>query len=124
VDPVQVLVVDDEEMVRTVITKLLTLHGHTVHQVSSGPEALDFVASEAPDIVFTDYGMPEMSGAELAKQLREQVPALPIVLISGDTETRDAAPFVDAVIDKPFKLDDLASAIQDLLPSPSGMDAS
>lgn len=115
VNPVRVLVVDDEEMVRTVITKLLTLHGHTVQQATSGPEALDMTATDRPDIIFTDYGMPEMSGAELAKQLREQAPSLPIVLISGDTETRDAAPFVDAVIDKPFKLDDLESAIQNLL---------
>jgi CheY-like chemotaxis protein len=107
-------------MVRTVITKLLNLHGHTVRQAASGPEALDLVASDAPDIVFTDYGMPEMCGAELAKQLRAQAPSLPIVLISGDTETGDAVPFVDAIIDKPFKLDDLESAIQDLLSPHSG----
>jgi signal transduction histidine kinase len=120
VNPAHVLVVDDEEMVRTVITKLLNLHGHTVRQAASGPEALDLVASDAPDIVFTDYGMPEMCGAELAKQLRAQAPSLPIVLISGDTETGDAVPFVDAIIDKPFKLDDLESAIQDLLSPHSG----
>jgi CheY-like chemotaxis protein len=110
-----VLVVDDESMVRSVITKLLTLRGHTVHEASSGIEALDMIEATMPDIMFTDYGMPEMSGADLAAAVRDRAPTLPIVLISGDTETDDATPVVDASIDKPFKLDDLQAAIQALL---------
>jgi signal transduction histidine kinase/CheY-like chemotaxis protein len=112
-----VLVVDDESMVRSVITKLLTLRGHTVHQASSGAEALTMIETAEPDIMFTDYGMPEMNGAELAAAVRNRQPSLPIVLISGDTETDDATPVVDASIDKPFKLDDLQAAIQALVNS-------
>jgi len=112
VSPAAVLVVDDESMVRSVITKLLTLRGHTVHEASSGAEALAMIDATQPDIMFTDYGMPEMSGAELAAAVRDRAPSLPIVLISGDTETDDATPVVDASIDKPFKLNDLQAAIQ------------
>ena len=115
VAPVSVLVVDDEAMVRSVITKLLTLRGHTVHEAETGPEALEMIKTTQPDIMFTDYGMPEMSGAELAAAVRDRAPSLPIVLISGDTETDDATPVVDASIDKPFKLDDLQTAIQTLI---------
>jgi CheY-like chemotaxis protein len=115
VEPAAVLVVDDESMVRSVITKLLTIRGHTVHQASSGAEALTMIETTEPDIVFTDYGMPEMSGAELAAAVRGRAPSLPIVLISGDTETDDATSVVDASIDKPFKLDDLQAAIQTLV---------
>ncbi len=113
--PARVLVVDDEELVRSVLAKLLSLNGHTVEGVASGTEAFRIVAANPPDIVFTDYGMPEMSGAEFAQRLRRDHPDLPIVLISGDTETSDAAPFVDARIDKPFKLDDLEAVIRDLV---------
>lgn len=112
-----VLVVDDEAMVRSVLTKLLSLRNHTVREAASGQEALDYIADHPPDIVFTDYGMPEMSGAEFAATVRNQHPTLPIVLISGDTQTRDAAAVVDAVIDKPFKLDDLQAAIRALVPA-------
>jgi signal transduction histidine kinase len=119
VQPVHVLVVDDEKMVRTVITKLLSLHGHTVQQADSGRKALEQVETAPPDIVFTDYGMPGMNGAELARRLREDAPKLPIVLISGDTETSDAFPFVNAVVDKPFKLDELEVIIQDLVSVPT-----
>jgi CheY-like chemotaxis protein/uncharacterized protein (DUF2164 family) len=115
VAPAGVLVVDDEAMVRSVITKLLTLNGHTVHEASNGREALKLIETARLDIVFTDYGMPEMSGAELATAVRHRAPSLPIVLISGDTETDDATPVVDATIDKPFKLDDLQGAIQTLV---------
>jgi signal transduction histidine kinase len=118
IQPVHVLVVDDEEMIRTVITKLLSLHGHTIQQADSGAKALERVDAALPDIVFTDYGMPGMNGAELAKRLREKAPKLPIVLISGDTETSDAFPFVNAVVDKPFKLDELEVIIQDLVAVP------
>lgn len=115
VSPAAVLVVDDESMVRSVITKLLTLRGHTVHEASSGTEALAMIEAIQPDIMFTDYGMPEMSGAELATTVRNRAPSLPIVLISGDTETDDATPVVDASIDKPFKLNDLQTVIQALV---------
>ena len=115
VTPVSVLVVDDEAMVRSVITKLLGLRGHTVHEAPRGSEALQLIETTQPDIVFTDYGMPEMNGAKLAAAVRNQAPDLPIVLISGDTETDDATPVVDASIDKPFKLDDLQAAIQALV---------
>lgn len=119
VPPVRVLVVDDEEMVRSIAGKLLGLKGHTVRPASSGREALRVIADFTPDIVFTDYGMPEMNGLELAATLRDQHPALPIVLLTGEaTDPEEVTGLIDMVIDKPFKLHDLQRIIHDLVTAP------
>ena len=112
--PARVLVVDDEKRVRTVLHKLLRLKGHTVEQATSGAEALALTETGSFDIVFTDYGMPAMNGRQLARALRRRVPFLPIVLLTGDTDL-DAAGDVDRVMSKPFTLDQLETAIQELL---------
>ena len=112
--PARILVVDDEKRVRSVLDKLLSLKGHTVEQASSGAEALALTEHEDFDIVFTDFGMPAMNGRQLARALRRRAPHLPLVLLTGDTDL-DAAADVDRVMSKPFTLDELEAAIQELL---------
>ena len=77
----RVLVVDDEEMVRTVLSRLLKLRGHTVTAAASGKEAIDLFRSGDFDIILTDQGMPEMSGRELAYQIRKYDVGVPILLL-------------------------------------------
>jgi CheY-like chemotaxis protein len=60
--------------------------------------------------------MPEMSGRELARQIRQAHPALPVLLLTGDTDAEADEGTVDAVVKKPFKLDALEETIQALLP--------
>ena len=114
---VSVLVVDDEEMVRSTVTRLLTLNGHEVDQASSGAEALSMFTENDYDIVFTDFGMPEMTGAELSRKIKKRRPSLPIILLTGYTETETAHDQVDGILSKPFKRDDLETAIQNHVPS-------
>jgi signal transduction histidine kinase/CheY-like chemotaxis protein len=109
---VRVLVVDDEEMVRSIVTQLLSLNDHKVNRASSGSEALAMFEDAHYDIVFTDFGMPEMTGAELARRLREKAPHLPVVLLTGYTDTEEAIEAVDDILSKPFKLEELEAAIQ------------
>jgi signal transduction histidine kinase len=109
---VRVLVVDDEEMVRSIVTQLLTLNDHKVDRASSGAEALDLFDQNHYDIVFTDFGMPEMTGAELAEQLHARAPDLPIILLTGYTDPEAAVDEVNDVLSKPFKLEELEGAIQ------------
>lgn len=111
-ESVSVLVVDDEEMVRSTVTRLLSLNGHDVDRASSGAEALRMFAENDYDIVFTDFGMPEMTGAELARKLDEQAPDLPVILLTGYTETEKAVKEVDGILSKPFKRDELEATIQ------------
>lgn len=109
---VSVLVVDDEEMVRSTVTRLLTLSGHDVERAASGAEALEMFSKDKYDVVFTDFGMPEMTGAELARALKDEAPDFPVVLLTGYTETEAAHDQVDGILSKPFKRDDLDTAIQ------------
>lgn len=109
---IQVLVVDDEDMVRSIAKQLLTLNGHEVDCAPSGSKALSMMEKKDFDIVFTDFGMPEMTGAELARHIREHAPQVPVVLLTGYTDTDAAVDHVDAILSKPFKLDELETLIE------------
>lgn len=111
----RVLVVDDEEMVRNILQKLLSLKGHEVTVVSSGPEALDLLEREPFDVIFTDLGMPDMNGRQFARAVRNRFRKIPIVLLSGDTNLGEPSEDVNVVLAKPFKIDKLDSTIQSLL---------
>ena len=111
----RILVVDDEKGVRTVLCKMLALRGHDAVEAASGAEALARVDTETFDLVFTDQGMPEMSGRQLARALRRRFPDLPIVLITGDTDAGAPDEDVNLVLGKPFKLEHLDDAVRRLL---------
>lgn len=113
--PVHILAVDDEPGVRNILANLLKTRGHSVSLASSGYEALDQLKSKEVDIVFTDHGMPEMNGHQLAQAIRQSQPDLPIVLVTGDTEFDYQMEDIDAIIGKPFFLEDLQRVIDDLL---------
>ncbi len=112
--PVRVLVVDDEPRVRSVLSKLLTLKGHTVEQAASGAEALAHTEHSDFDIVFTDHAMPAMDGTQLARALRRRFRDLPIVLLTGDTDVPPVEE-VNRLMSKPFKLVELEAVIQELV---------
>ncbi len=104
-------------MVRSVTAKLLRLKGFEVKEASGGLEALRFVSDQSFDMVVTDLGMPEMSGRELARRLRGDHPTLPIVLLTGHTDAEDQSEHADAVVRKPFQIDDLVATIRRVLPA-------
>lgn len=110
--PLRILVVDDEPMVRLVTTKLLRLRGHTVDDAEGGAAALDCLDAVQYDLVVTDLSMPGMSGRELAAEVRRRFPALPVVLLTGDTDAEAEGSDVSAVVKKPFQLDALEAVVQ------------
>lgn len=77
------LVVDDEEGVRLVIGAMLEECGCLVSCAGDGYQALEQLDSFEPDIVFTDLNMPGMSGLELIVRLKDRIPDIPIVVVSG-----------------------------------------
>jgi CheY-like chemotaxis protein len=106
-----ILLVDDEELVRGGTADMLRDLGHTVTESPGGPEALARVEDGLSfDLLVTDYKMPRMNGAELARQIRALRPRTPILLISGYIGVEDEAPeFVR--LTKPFRQADLARAL-------------
>jgi PAS domain S-box-containing protein len=115
-----ILVVEDEEIVRTWITRMLEHRGYRVIAVASAAAALDAVEREsALDAVLTDLAMPGMSGRELAQQVHERRPGLPVLGMTGysdDQVTRRglSAPGVP-VLHKPFTAEVLVRALRKVL---------
>ena len=107
-----VLVVDDDEDVREALVELIEHCGHVVRDADGGTAALERLeAGEVPDVVVTDFGMPGMTGNELAHEVKRRWPHVKIVLITGwrtDGASPDIHPDrVDFVLAKPVGLSEL-----------------
>ena len=118
-----ILVVDDEETVREALADSLAEDGHTVITAASGPEGLARLADGAKvDVIFTDLGMPEMTGWDVARAVRTRHPGLRIGLVTGwavalelsDDERRA----VDFVIAKPYTTETLRGVLAGIRPRP------
>ena len=87
-DPKRILIVDDNRMGLSARRNVLEALGHHVSTANCGSEALaQFDAGAAFDLMVTDFKMPEMDGVVLITEVRKRKPELPIVLISGFTDT-------------------------------------
>lgn len=81
---VRVLVVDDEEPVRKFVERVLREAGYVTTLASDGPEALEIVKNgTAIDVLVTDLMMPQMTGDELARRLRQDEPTLKVLYLTG-----------------------------------------
>jgi two-component system, cell cycle sensor histidine kinase and response regulator CckA len=104
------LVVDDEEGVRNLAARMLRDAGYEVLTAADGAEALSLVQSaQAVDVVVSDLRMPEMDGEILAGRVAQHDPACRFVFISGFPGTRTLP---GPLVAKPFRVDDLLSAIE------------
>jgi signal transduction histidine kinase/HAMP domain-containing protein/ActR/RegA family two-component response regulator len=117
-----VLVAEDEEGVRGVVTRILSRNGYTVLAASSGSEALDLFTrqTDAIDIVLTDVIMPGMSGKDLTDRIGELQPGVPILYMSGyedSTISRHGVLEGKGYLRKPFTATELLREIQRTLES-------
>ena len=112
---------DDEPLVCDSIKRMLVFDGHDVDIATSGQQALVLFEKKKFDLIIIDYRMPEMRGDRLASLIRARVADQRILMISATAQTlhpsdRELAD-VDAIIGKPFPLEELREAISSLLPS-------
>lgn len=114
----RILVVDDEDFVRELLKEILESEGCKVSLAENGSEALELFSSSQFDGVFTDVGMPGMSGWELANAIREQSEMIPIAVITGWGEAvgsnEQKAAGVDWVVAKPFTADRISELVKDI----------
>jgi len=114
----KILVVDDEEAVRELLRDLLEAEGCRVYLAPGGREALNLFSAKQFDGVFTDVGMPGMSGWELAQAIRQMNESIPIAVITGwgeavgSDEQRQAR--VNWVVTKPFRAERIAELAQEV----------
>lgn len=113
----RILLVDDEAQVRETVRLLLNEDRHTVVEANNGAEAYRLFASGQFDLVLTDAHMPFVTGDELAERIRSIAPEQPILMITSHGYCPGRANPVDEVLDKPFDLRGLRSAIARVLTS-------
>jgi len=122
-----VLVVDDETAVREVLREALEAEGCEVVVAESGEIALKLydAAGGKLDVVFTDIGMPEMSGWELASEIRKRSETIPLAIVSGwaDAISCDARQAIKAdwVVSKPFDIAIIAGIANEVAERRNGL---
>jgi CheY-like chemotaxis protein/HPt (histidine-containing phosphotransfer) domain-containing protein len=111
--PVRVLVVDDDEMSRELLTVLLDAQGYAVDTADSGETALDRLRSSAPDVILTDMQMPGVSGPALAAKLRATLGARAVLIaMSGSQPAQESVSQFDAFLLKPFEVEQFTAAVE------------
>ncbi len=123
----KVLVVDDDPVISKSFNRVLAGKGYIVVSAENGQEALNKVAKEEYDAVFTDIRMPGMDGIEVAEQLRAKQPWTPVVIITGygtaDNEARAEAAGVSGFLRKPLSPEaiekSVEAAVAAALPAPA-----
>jgi CheY-like chemotaxis protein len=112
----EVLVVDDDDAVRAVIVDALTAAGFLVHEASSGAAGLSLLDTISPVAAVIDFLMPGMNGAEVARFAQQRRPGLPIVFVSGYSDTVALDGIMGAVVlRKPFDIGALDRALSSVL---------
>ena len=112
-----ILLVDDEDLVRMGAADMLTDLGYNVVEARSAEEALSLLNGREVDfdLLISDYLMPDMNGAELAEAARRERPALPVLLVTGYTNLAEDAGADLPRLTKPFRQDDLAARVASML---------
>src|SRR5687767_5148847 len=106
-DAARILVVDDEEMLRELVSAFLEMEGHAVELAQDGGSALQAIEARRPDLVLLDLNMPSVSGWQVIERLKEQPAPPPVIAMSGmgmaePPELQAVRSFVYGYLSKPF----------------------
>jgi CheY-like chemotaxis protein len=112
----RILVVDDNYDVRNILSEYLLIQGFAVETAENGFEALEKFSGNHFDAVLTDFHMPRMDGLTLARQIRINDSQILIIIITSDIwMSAQKEGFVDYVVEKPFKLNEIYAILQGTL---------
>jgi PAS domain S-box-containing protein len=127
-EKLRILVIDDEVVIRDFLAEMFVSAGYEADAAATGREGIAFFEKNHYDLVFSDLGLPEMSGWDVAKAIRTKKPSIPIVLLSGwgiqldDVRIRECG--INLVLSKPCQMEELLAAVEDVLnrhqPRPEG----
>ena len=114
-----ILLVDDEVEFVTTLAERLELRGIISRVVHDGQSALKAIAENEPEIIVLDVMMPGMNGLEVLQRVREEYPAIQVILLTGQGKTRDGIEGMRlgafAYLMKPLDLDDLMHTMTEAL---------
>lgn len=124
--PTRILVIDDDEMSRELLTVLLEGEGYTVESADSGESALALLRQNAapPDLILADLQMPSTTGPRLARELRRSCgPSTLLLAMSGSRPPAKTIASYDGFLLKPFKMEEIATALSTRTPQPGSPDS-
>jgi CheY-like chemotaxis protein len=117
----RILVIDDEEYVRSVLSRVLSQVNHRVTVAKDGGEGLELLRKQEFDIVLTDLGMPGMSGWEVCRAIKEIRPRIPVGMITGwgmELDQKEKAESgLDFIISKPFDFNQILKVVDETMES-------
>lgn len=115
----KIIVVDDEEKLRTLLSQALNIDGHTVSEAASAEAALPLLDTFKPDVVVTDIRMKAMDGIELLKHVKQNLPSIEVVVMTAYAEVKTG---VEAMrhgafeyVAKPFEMDEMLILVKNAL---------
>jgi len=117
--PKRILVVDDDESIRGIVSQMISVLGYEVVSADSGENGLNLFLKNRFDLVITDLDMPGMKGLDLAGLIKKKSPYTLVILMTGQdkeliqTKIRDSS--VDHALFKPFGLMEFEETLQGLL---------
>jgi excisionase family DNA binding protein len=121
-DRPRILVVDDEQAVRDLLTKTLTMAEYDVETAADGPTALQRLHGREYDLLITDLKMPGMDGLSVIREARRQAPELPVIIITGYSTEASAIEAINlgvtGYLTKPFRLPRILAATARALGEP------
>src|SRR5438067_7734400 len=116
----RLLLVDDEDNLRSMLEAALRYEGFDVHAASSGRDALDVVDDNPPDLIVLDVMMPDLDGFEVCRRLRNDGVKTPVLFLTArdgtDDKVRGLTLGGDDYLVKPVRLDELVARISAVLP--------
>jgi PAS domain S-box-containing protein len=113
----KILIIEDEEDVRHLLKDILAEDGHEVKTASNGNKGIELFKKKQFDLVFTDLGMPGISGWQVAQKIKKLNDMIPVTLITGwkiqfkESELKKRG--VDFIVNKPFKVEQILNAVQE-----------
>ncbi len=114
-----ILIVDDEEAIRTSLRSILEDEGYEVAVATNGQEALKAYLSDPPDLMILDIWMPEMDGLETLRRVKELVPTAPVMMMSGHGSIETAVKAIKLgaydYIEKPLSLENVTLRVKHAL---------
>ena len=120
-----ILLVDDDDGVRSVVRRALEIDGHAVYEATDGADAIDRLRGSAlrADLLLSDIVMPVMDGIALAMNVARERPELPIILKTGYADQRERAKELEAIVRdvvlKPFTLAEIRARVRTVVGSGS-----
>ena len=114
-----ILVIDDDKSICQMLDEMLSSDNYYIETFSDSPEAVERFYEYPFDVVITDLKMPDLSGWQVAKRVKEKNPSIPVIMITGSKTMyfeKSMAEFgVDYVLNKPFSMEKILEVVSESL---------